>query len=164
MSNPARVKSSINPRASPTTCRDRLTTRQNFVISSHVGSSSAIDHSPLSTMHRSNASSKCCMPKSKPPHKQHFHGMSRRYMPFLKSMLDGIFRFICHTISPSYKPNLSNRRNTQGVYTSALMGGPRPTSSHTSESLFILLVKASSSPSSWTLSHKLFNLFTSSPF
>ena len=144
--------------------RDRLTTRWNYVILSRVGSSSVIDHSLSSTMHRFKASSKCCMQKLKLPHKQHFHRTSRRYTAFLKSMLEGIFRFIYHMISSSYKPNLSNWRNNQSIYILASMGGPHPMSSCSSGLLFIPLVKVSSSPSSWTLSRKFSNLFMSLPF
>lgn len=164
MSNPAKAKLSIHPTASPTMRRDRHTTRPNFDISFHAGSSSAIGHFLSSTMNPSNACSKCCMQKWKPLRKQRSRGMWKRFTAFLKSTLEDIFRFVCHTVSSPYKPNFSNRRNTQGTYTSASMGGPHPMSSHSLGWLFILLLKASSNPLFWTSSRKLFNLFASLPF
>ena len=54
-------------------------------------------------MNPSNASSKCCMQRSKRPHKHRFHGMWRRFMKFLRAMLARSFRFIFQNVScPSF--------------------------------------------------------------
>ena len=84
----------MHPRASPTTHRDPCTTKQSSDTLSHAGCLSAISHSQLSTMHPSNLFSKCCMQRSKLHQKQWFRGMWRRFIRFLKSILEKNFRFV----------------------------------------------------------------------
>lgn len=75
MSNLARAKLLMTPRALPAMPRDLHITKLNFDIWSRIGFLNAIGHLPSSTMSRSGVSSKCCTRKLKRRQQPRFHEM-----------------------------------------------------------------------------------------